>query len=100
MSRPADAALPDRYDLAPGLSISRAVTGLWQIADIERKAGELDPEKGADDLFRYVEAGFDTFDMADHYGTAEIVTARFCTASRGNRTARALSRSGAHRRDR
>ncbi|SDL10940.1 aldo/keto reductase [Aliiruegeria lutimaris] len=66
--------LPDRYELAPGLTISRAVTGLWQVADIERKSGALDPTKGADDLARYVDAGFDTFDMADHYGTSEIVT--------------------------
>lgn len=67
---------PDRYTLAPGLDISRALTGLWQVADIERKSGPIDPEAGADDLQRYVEAGFDTFDMADHYGTSEIITGR------------------------
>ncbi|MFW2589819.1 aldo/keto reductase [Sagittula sp. SSi028] len=65
---------PDRYDLAPGLNISRAVTGLWQIADIERTSGPLDPEKGADDLAAYAQAGFDSFDMADHYGTSELIT--------------------------
>ena len=64
---------PERTELAPGLTISRAVTGLWQIADIERKSGALDPERGADDLARYVDAGFDTFDMADHYGSAELI---------------------------
>ena len=63
----------ERYELAPGLTISRALTGLWQVADIERKTGEIPPEKGADDLARYVQAGFDTFDMADHYGTSEII---------------------------
>ena len=27
---------PERVPLAPGLPISRVVTGLWQIADMER----------------------------------------------------------------
>ena len=65
---------PERYALSPNLSISRVLTGLWQVADIERKSGPIDPETGARDLQRYVDAGFDTFDMADHYGTAEIIT--------------------------
>ena len=60
---------PERYEIAPGLNISRALTGLWQVADIERKQGLLDPEMGADNLQRYVDARFDTFDMADHYGS-------------------------------
>ncbi|WP_222869445.1 aldo/keto reductase [Roseobacter fucihabitans] len=67
-------AQPERYEIAPGLNIARALTGLWQVADIERKQGKLDPEAGADVLQRYVDAGFDTFDMADHYGSAEIIT--------------------------
>jgi len=69
--------MPDRYRLAPDLEISRMVTGLWQIADMERQAGgPLDPEATADALQAYVEAGFDSFDMADHYGSAEICTGR------------------------
>lgn len=67
-------ARPDRTDIAPGLTISRALTGLWQVADIERKQGTINPEEGADRLQAYVDAGFDTFDMADHYGSAEIIT--------------------------
>jgi aryl-alcohol dehydrogenase-like predicted oxidoreductase/enamine deaminase RidA (YjgF/YER057c/UK114 family) len=67
---------PERYQLAPGLDISRTLTGLWQVADIERKSGPIEPEKGADDLQRYVAGGFDTFDMADHYGTSELITGR------------------------
>ena len=65
---------PERYEIAPRLNISRVLTGLWQDADIERKQGLLDPEMGADNLQRYVDARFDTFDMADHYGSAEIIT--------------------------
>ena len=74
MNRSANEQQPERFQLAPGLSISRAVTGLWQVADIERTKGTIDPERGAADLQLYVQDGFDTFDMADHYGTAEIIT--------------------------
>ena len=66
-------ALP-RTILAPGLSIPRIVTGLWQVADQERDGRTLDPEAGADALADYAAAGFDTFDMADHYGSAEVIT--------------------------
>ena len=37
----------DRIDLAPGLSISRVVTGLWQIADMERGGRTLDLDAAA-----------------------------------------------------
>lgn len=64
---------PERAALAPGLSISRLVCGLWQVADIEKNGTTIDPEQGADALQAYAKAGFDTFDMADHYGSAEII---------------------------
>ena len=67
-------ARPERTLLAPGLEISRLVCGLWQVADIEKDGSTIDPEQGADALQAYVQAGFDTFDMADHYGSAEIIT--------------------------
>jgi aryl-alcohol dehydrogenase-like predicted oxidoreductase/enamine deaminase RidA (YjgF/YER057c/UK114 family) len=68
---------PERIELAPGLEISRIVTGLWQIADMERGGKALDPDRAATSLADYARAGFDSFDMADHYGSAEIVTGRF-----------------------
>ena len=66
----------ERIAIAPDLSISRVLTGLWQIADMERNGGALDPESAARALVPYVEAGFTSFDMADHYGSAEIVASR------------------------
>ena len=63
----------DRVALTPDLSISRVLTGLWQIADMERNGRTLDPEPTARALRAYVDAGFTSFDMADHYGSAEIV---------------------------
>ncbi|MBL8577333.1 MAG: aldo/keto reductase [Mesorhizobium sp.] len=68
--------VPDRTTLADGLSISRLVCGLWQVADIEKSGQIIDPERGADALEAYAKAGFDTFDMADHYGSAEIISGR------------------------
>jgi aryl-alcohol dehydrogenase-like predicted oxidoreductase/enamine deaminase RidA (YjgF/YER057c/UK114 family) len=68
---------PERTELAPGLVISRMVTGLWQVADMERDGPKLDAGRAAADLAAYAEAGFDTFDMADHYGSAEAITGRF-----------------------
>src|SRR5262245_61918070 len=63
----------ERVALAPDLSISRVLTGLWQIADMERDGRALDPEATARSLRPYVDAGLTSFDMADHYGSAEIV---------------------------
>jgi aryl-alcohol dehydrogenase-like predicted oxidoreductase/enamine deaminase RidA (YjgF/YER057c/UK114 family) len=66
---------PERTEVA-GVSVSRLICGLWQVADIEKDGTTLDPERGADALEAYARAGFDTFDMADHYGSAELITGR------------------------
>ncbi len=63
--------------LAPDLRISRVLTGLWQIADLERNGTTLDPVATAKFMTPYVDAGFTTFDMADHYGSAEIIAGQF-----------------------
>ncbi|MBM4187525.1 MAG: aldo/keto reductase [Gemmatimonadetes bacterium] len=66
-----------RYPLAPDCSVSRIVTGLWQIADLERGGTPLDPAAGALAMAPYHAAGFTSFDLADHYGSAELVAGRF-----------------------
>ena len=73
---------PERTLLAPGLEISRIVTGLWQVADMER-TGPLDPALAAQALGGYAEAGFDSFDMADHYGSAELIAGRLLAGAVG-----------------
>ena len=65
---------PERTTLAPGLEISRLVCGLWQVADMEKGGTTLDPVTSANALEAYAREGFDTFDMADHYGSAELIT--------------------------
>jgi len=64
---------PPRFDLAPGLNISRVLTGLWQVADMEKDGTTLDRDAAAGALLAYAAEGFDTFDMADHYGSAELI---------------------------
>ena len=66
----------EKRTLSDRLTISRVVTGLWQVADMERGGIDLDPDQAADHLQAYAASGFDTFDMADHYGSAEIITGR------------------------
>ncbi|MGO8971538.1 MAG: aldo/keto reductase [Myxococcaceae bacterium] len=73
----------ERRELAPGLTISRVLTGLWQIADMERDGRTLDLEATARAMGAYVDAGFTTFDMADHYGSAEEVAGHFSTSRAG-----------------
>ena len=63
-----------RTQLAEDLSISKILTGLWQIADMERDGQTIDLQLAAKSMQPYVNAGLTTFDMADHYGSAEIIT--------------------------
>jgi aryl-alcohol dehydrogenase-like predicted oxidoreductase/enamine deaminase RidA (YjgF/YER057c/UK114 family) len=70
-----------RRRLSSTLVISRMVTGLWQVADLEREGGAgLDVELAVRDLTLYREAGLCTFDMADHYGSAEVLAGRVACA--------------------
>lgn len=64
-------------ELAKGLTISKVITGLWQIADMERNGKTLDPKTTALAMEPYVKAGLTSFDMADHYGSSEIITGTF-----------------------
>jgi aryl-alcohol dehydrogenase-like predicted oxidoreductase/enamine deaminase RidA (YjgF/YER057c/UK114 family) len=68
---------PQRITLAPGLETCRVVVGLWQVADMERGGRSLDPETASSAMLDYARAGFDSFDMADHYGSAELIAGRF-----------------------
>lgn len=83
-ARPTSPDTLPRVALAPGLSIPRIVTGLWQVADQERSGGPLDPDRGADALAAYAAAGFDAFDMADHYGSAEVIAGRLLSRPVGS----------------
>ncbi len=78
----ASAPIVPRIALAPDLEVSRVLTGLWQIADMEKDGQTVDPEGAAAAMERYVAAGLTTFDMADHYGSAEVICGHY-RATRG-----------------
>ena len=67
----------ERTLLGKNLSIARALTGLWQIADLERGGQTVDASGAATSMSKYAAAGFTTFDMADHYGSAELIAGRY-----------------------
>ena len=81
-----------RTSLAPELSVSRLLTGLWQIADMEREGGPLDRDATARAMEPYVEAGLTTFDMADHYGSAEEIAGTFRNRFAGDRPVELLTK--------
>ncbi len=62
----------ERATLAPDYSGSRIIKGNWQLA--ERHGPPVDRSAALDGMRRFVEAGFDTFDCADHYvGVEELI---------------------------
>ena len=67
----------ETYALSKNLQISRAISGLWQIADMERSGTPLETASTAEFMSSYVDAGLTTFDMADHYGSAELIAGHF-----------------------
>lgn len=56
-----------------GLQDKSIVTGLWQVADLERGGQPLEIKRATDELLDYAGDGFTLFDMADHYGSAELI---------------------------
>jgi aryl-alcohol dehydrogenase-like predicted oxidoreductase/enamine deaminase RidA (YjgF/YER057c/UK114 family) len=81
-----------RARLTPGLEISRVLTGLWQLADLERDGRAFNREQAARAMAEYVDAGLTTFDMADHYGSAEDVTGIFRAEVRKGAAAQFLTK--------
>lgn len=59
--------------IGQNVPVRRLVTGLWQMADQERDGKAHDLDAAAAALVDYARDGFDSFDMADHYGSSEIV---------------------------
>jgi aryl-alcohol dehydrogenase-like predicted oxidoreductase len=56
------------YQLAPDLTICRIVNGMWQVAGGH---GYIDRRLAIEDMIRYHDAGFTSWDLADIYGPAE-----------------------------
>jgi aryl-alcohol dehydrogenase-like predicted oxidoreductase len=58
----------EHYQLAPGLKICRVLNGMWQVAGAH---GQINPQIAVEEMRRYHDAGFTTWDLADIYGPAE-----------------------------
>jgi aryl-alcohol dehydrogenase-like predicted oxidoreductase len=59
---------PSRFQITPDLEICRILNGMWQISGGH---GPIDPGSAVEEMFSYHDAGFTTWDLADHYGPAE-----------------------------
>ena len=79
-------------ELAADLRISRVITGLWQIADMERDDRSLDHVQAACAMQAYSRAGLTTFDMADHYGSAEEIAGLFAREYAGGDSVQMLTK--------
>ena len=63
-----------RRRLTSDIEICRILNGMWQVSGAH---GPIDPTRAAEEMFRYHEAGFTTWDLADHYGPAEDLIGEF-----------------------
>lgn len=60
--------------LTPDLGIHRILNGLWQLSGAH---GPIDPSAALATMHAHHEAGFTTWDLADHYGPAEDFIGEF-----------------------
>jgi len=58
----------------PDLHICRILNGMWQVSGAH---GRIDPTAAIKNMFDYLDAGFTTWDLADHYGPAEDFIGEF-----------------------
>ncbi|MCM0589179.1 MAG: aldo/keto reductase [Gloeotrichia echinulata IR180] len=63
-----------RLQFTPDLNICRILNGMWQVSGGH---GRIDPKAAIATMFQYVDAGFTTWDLADHYGPAEDLIGEF-----------------------
>ena len=63
-----------KLQFTPDMEICRLLNGLWQVSGAH---GRIDPTAAIAAMFQYMEAGFTTWDLADHYGPAENFIGEF-----------------------
>ncbi len=63
-----------RFSFTTDLTICRILNGMWQVSGGH---GAIDPARAVDEMFVYHDAGFTTWDLADHYGPAEDLIGNF-----------------------
>ncbi len=63
-----------QFQFTPDMRICRLLNGMWQVAGAH---GRIDPQAALQNMFDYHDAGFTTWDLADHYGPAEDFIGEF-----------------------
>lgn len=63
-----------RLQFTPDLEICRILNGMWQVSGAH---GSIAPQKAISSMFSYLDGGFTTWDLADHYGPAEDFIGEF-----------------------
>ncbi len=63
-----------RLQFTPDLNICRVLNGMWQVSGAH---GGIDSTRAIASMFNYMDAGFTTWDLADHYGPAEDFIGEF-----------------------
>ena len=56
------------------MDICRILNGMWQVSGAH---GRIDPKTAISTMFQYMDAGYTTWDLADHYGPAEDFIGEF-----------------------
>ena len=74
--------------LTPDLRICRILNGMWQVSGAH---GPINPQAAIQNMFVYQDAGFTTWDLADHYGPAEDFIGEFRRQLAASQGAEALS---------
>src|SRR5215467_4260079 len=57
-----------QFQFTPDMRICRLLNGMWQVSGAH---GRIDPQAALQNMMHYHDAGFTTWDLADHYGPAE-----------------------------
>src|SRR5262245_26650547 len=63
-----------QFQFTPDMRICRLLNGMWQVSGAH---GRIDPQTALQNMFDYHDAGFTTWDLADHYGPAEDFIGEF-----------------------
>lgn len=84
-------ALPgsSRLTFTADLEICRLLVGMWQVSGAH---GRIDRERALRAMLEHFDAGFTTFDLADHYGPAEDFVGEFRRRLRAERGEETLAR--------
>ena len=81
-----------RLRFVENLPICRIINGMWQVSGAH---GRIDPGAALDSMLAYHDAGFTTWDLADHYGPAEDFVGEFRRRLAAARGADALAETQA-----